>query len=184
MAVDPSALVTWANGVTVGRMLVSPILFVVIPGDARGSWLAAWLWFFLCWSDVLDGYLARRHGATTLGAFLDPLSDKVLVLGAMFTLVQRDVFPAWPVIVIAVREVAVQVYRVVVGARGVSVPASRTAKVKTLAQQCSVGFALAPFSAADATWTWGWLLGLSVALTIASGLQYAVRALRPRRAAA
>jgi CDP-diacylglycerol--glycerol-3-phosphate 3-phosphatidyltransferase len=88
------------------------------------------------------------------------------------------------VVVIAARVGAVLVYRVVVGARGVSWPASRMAKVKTLAQQCAVGFALAPFSAADATWTWGWLLGLAVALTIASGLQYAVRALRPRRAAA
>ncbi|MFM2436575.1 MAG: CDP-diacylglycerol--glycerol-3-phosphate 3-phosphatidyltransferase, partial [Actinomycetota bacterium] len=139
MPVDPNALATWANAVTVSRILVSPLLFTVIPLDNAGSWLAAWLWFALCVSDVLDGYLARRHGATRSGAFLDPLADKVLVLGAMFTLVNRGMFSIWPVVIIAIREVIVSVYRVVVGAKGVSVPASRIAKIKTLSQQISIG---------------------------------------------
>ena len=187
MPVNPNALATWANAVTVSRILVSPLLFIVVPDDNAGSWLAAWLWFGLCVSDVLDGYLARRHGTTKSGAFLDPLADKVLVLGAMFTLVSRDMFGILPVVIIAVREVVVSIYRVVVGARGVSVPASRIAKVKTLSQQVSVGFALAPFSAVDMRYTWLTTLWLAVGLTIISGLQYAVRALRPafslRRAA-
>jgi len=187
MPVDPNALATWANAVTVSRILVSPLLFTVIPLDNAGSWLAAWLWFALCVSDVLDGYLARRHGATRSGAFLDPLADKVLVLGAMFTLVNRGMFSIWPVVIIAIREVIVSVYRVVVGAKGVSVPASRIAKIKTLSQQISIGFALAPFSALDMTYAWKTTLWLAVSLTIISGIQYAVRAFRPgfilRRAA-
>ncbi|MBJ7397475.1 MAG: CDP-diacylglycerol--glycerol-3-phosphate 3-phosphatidyltransferase [Actinobacteria bacterium] len=187
MPVDPNALATWANAVTVSRILVSPLLFTVIPLDNAGSWLAAWLWFALCVSDVLDGYLARRHGATRSGAFLDPLADKVLVLGAMFTLVNRGMFSIWPVVIIAIREVIVSVYRVVVGAKGVSVPASRIAKIKTLSQQISIGFALAPFSALDMTYAWKTTLWLAVSLTIISGTQYAVRAFRPgfilRRAA-
>ena len=162
-------------------------MFTVIPLDNAGSWLAAWLWFALCVSDVLDGYLARRHGATRSGAFLDPLADKVLVLGAMFTLVNRGMFSIWPVVIIAIREVIVSVYRVVVGAKGVSVPASRIAKIKTLSQQISIGFALAPFSALDMTYAWKTTLWLAVSLTIISGTQYAVRAFRPgfilRRAA-
>ena len=187
MPVDPNALATWANAVTVSRILVAPLLFTVIPLDNAGSWLAAWLWFALCVSDVLDGYLARRHGATRSGAFLDPLADKVLVLGAMFTLVNRGMFSIWPVVIIAIREVIVSVYRVVVGAKGVSVPASRIAKIKTLSQQISIGFALAPFSALDMTYAWKTTLWLAVSLTIISGTQYAVRAFRPgfilRRAA-
>jgi CDP-diacylglycerol--glycerol-3-phosphate 3-phosphatidyltransferase len=187
MPVDPNALATWANAVTVSRILVSPLLFTVIPLDNAGSWLAAWLWFALCVSDVLDGYLARRHGATRSGAFLDPLADKVLVLGAMFTLVNRGMFSIWPVVIIAIREVIVSIYRVVVGAKGVSVPASRIAKIKTLSQQISIGFALAPFSALDMTYAWKTTLWLAVSLTIISGTQYAVRAFRPgfilRRAA-
>jgi CDP-diacylglycerol---glycerol-3-phosphate 3-phosphatidyltransferase len=178
--VDPNALATWANAVTVSRILVSPLLFTVVSLDNTGSWLAAWLWFALCVSDVLDGYLARRHGATKSGAFLDPLADKVLVLGAMFTLVNRGMFSIWPVVIIAIREVIVSVYRVVVGAKGVSVPASRIAKVKTLSQQVSVGFALSPFSARDMTYTWKITLWLAVVLTIVSGAQYAVRAFKPR----
>ncbi len=187
MPVDPNALATWANAVTVSRILVSPLLFTVIPLDNAGSWLAAWLWFVLCVSDVLDGYLGRRHGSTRSGAFLDPLADKVLVLGAMFTLVNRGMFSIWPVVIIAIREVIVSVYRVVVGAKGVSVPASRIAKIKTLSQQISIGFALAPFSALDMTYAWKTTLWLAVSLTIISGIQYAVRAFRPgfilRRAA-
>ena len=85
---DPNALATWANAVTVARLLVSPVLFALITGG-EGSWAALALWFVLCASDGIDGYLARRHGSTRSGAFLDPLADKVLVLGAMFTLVGR-----------------------------------------------------------------------------------------------
>jgi len=98
----------------------------------------------------------------------------------MFTLVNRGMFSIWPVVIIAIREVIVSVYRVVVGAKGVSVPASRIAKVKTLSQQVSVGFALSPFSARDMTYTWKITLWLAVVLTIVSGAQYAVRAFKPR----
>ena len=115
--VDPNAIATWANAVTVGRILVSPLMFVVIPDYPGGSWVAFVLWFVLCSSDGIDGYLARRHGATRSGAFLDPLADKVLVLGAMFTLVSRDVYWALPVLIIAAREVAISMYRVMVGAK-------------------------------------------------------------------
>jgi CDP-diacylglycerol--glycerol-3-phosphate 3-phosphatidyltransferase len=183
MPVDPNSLATWANAVTVSRILVSPVMFAVIPNDKNGSWMALGLWFVLCVSDVFDGYLARRHGTTKSGAFLDPLADKVLVLGAMFTLVRRDVFWVLPVLVIATREIIVSVYRVVVGSKGVSVPASRTAKVKTLSQQLAVAFALMPLTAVDHTWLWQALLWLAVLLTILSGVQYAVRAIRPTKAA-
>lgn len=183
MPVDPNSLATWANAVTVGRILVSPVMFTLIPNDKNGSWIALGLWFVLCVSDVFDGYLARRHGTTKSGAFLDPLADKVLVLGAMFTLVSREVFWVVPVVIIAAREVIVSIYRVVVGSKGVSVPASRTAKVKTLSQQLAVAFALMPLTALDHTWLWQGLLWLAVFLTILSGLQYAVQALRPRRVA-
>jgi CDP-diacylglycerol--glycerol-3-phosphate 3-phosphatidyltransferase len=182
MPVDPNALATWANAVTVGRILVSPFMFTLIPNDSNGSWAALGLWFVLCVSDVFDGYLARRHGTTRSGAFLDPLADKVLVLGAMFTLVSRGVFGIVPVVIIATREVIVSVYRVVVGSKGVSVPASRTAKIKTLSQQLAVAFALMPLTAVDHTWTWMSMLWLAVGLTLLSGAQYAVQAIRPRRA--
>ncbi len=176
MAVDPNALATWANLITAGRLLLAPIMFWLIPAEPGGAWGAFVLWFVLCSSDFVDGTLARRHGTTKSGAFLDPLADKVLVLGAMFTLVSRNVFWLLPVMVITVREIAISLYRTFVGAKGVSVPASRLAKMKTLAQQCAVGFALLPVTALDATWLWKLLLWTAVVLAVWSGFQYFWRA--------
>jgi CDP-diacylglycerol--glycerol-3-phosphate 3-phosphatidyltransferase len=183
MVVDQSAIATWANMVTVSRILVSPILFALIPADSNGSWVALAVWVALCSTDGVDGYLARRHGTTTSGAFLDPLADKILVLGAMFTIVSRGQFDLLPVAIITAREIAVSLYRVLAGARGVSMPASRLAKIKTLAQQFAVGFVLAPITTEDATWTWTVLLWSAVALSLVSAAQYAVVQIRGPRTA-
>jgi CDP-diacylglycerol---glycerol-3-phosphate 3-phosphatidyltransferase len=134
------------------------------------------LWFLLCVSDAIDGLIARRHGVTRSGAFLDPLADKVLVLGAMFTLVGNDVFSIVPVAIIAVREFVISMYRTVVGSRGVTIPASRMAKQKTLAQQLAVAFALLPLTAVDATWLWNGCLWLAVVLAVVSGAAYLLHA--------
>ena len=184
LMVDPSALATWANAITVGRLLLSPLMFWAIPSDNQGAWPAFVLWFLLCASDGIDGYIARRHGVTRSGAFLDPLADKVLVLGAMFTLVGNGVFWIVPVAIIAVREFVISMYRTVAGSKGVSVPASRMAKNKTLAQQLAVGFALLPLTAVDATWLWNGFLWLAVVLAVVSGWEYLRHARGPQAEAA
>ena len=177
MSHDPSAIATWANAVTVARVMISPVLFALITGS-EGSWVALALWIVLCASDGIDGFLARRYGTTRSGAFLDPLADKVLVLGAMFTLVGRGVFPVLPVAIIAIREVTISLYRTFAGARGVSVPATPLAKLKTLFQQLAVGFALFPPTAVDGRNLWLTLLWISVVLTVVSGAHYLLRARR------
>jgi CDP-diacylglycerol---glycerol-3-phosphate 3-phosphatidyltransferase len=174
---DPSAIATWANVVTVTRVMVSPVLFALITGS-EGSWVALALWVALCASDAVDGYLARRYGTTRSGAFLDPLADKVLVLGAMFTLVGRGVFPVLPVAIIAVREVIISLYRTFAGAKGVSIPATPVAKLKTVFQQLAVGFALFPPTAVDGERLWLTLLWIAVVLTVVSGAHYLLRARR------
>lgn len=176
MTVPPDKLATWANAITVGRLLLSPLMFWAIPNHDHGSWISVGLWFVLCSSDGIDGYIARRHGTTSAGAFLDPLADKVLVLGAMFTLVSTGVFWVLPVIIIAAREFVISVYRVLVGGKGISVPASKLAKYKTVAQQFAVAFALFPPTALDATWLWNGLLWIAVVLALISGAQYLWRA--------
>ena len=177
MPVDPSAVKTWANLVTVARILVAPFMFLLIPEVPGGTWPAFLLWFLLCSTDGVDGYLARRHGATTLGAFLDPLADKVLVLGAMFFLVSNETFSIVPVAIIAGRELAISLYRTFVGAKGVSVPASKIAKWKTFIQQLAVGFAILPITDTS-KWLWNGLLWISVALALISFGQYVYRARR------
>ena len=184
MPVDPSAIATWANLVTVGRVLIAPLRFWLIPEAPGGAWVACVLWLVLCSSDGVDGYLARRHGITNLGTFLDPLADKVLVLGAMFTLVSRDVYWILPVVIIAAREIGISLYRTFVGAKGVSVPASKIAKWKTVTQQLSVGFAIMPLTAVDWKWLWNGLLWTSVVLALISATQYLWRAHITKRSAA
>ena len=90
----------------------------------------------------------------------------------MFTLVSTGVFWVVPVIIIAARELTISVYRVIVGGRGISVPASKLAKYKTFSQQLAVGFALLPLTALDATWLWNGFLWAAVVLALVSGAQY------------
>jgi len=173
------SLNSWANAITTTRILLAPLVFLAIPEDGTGSWWAFGLWFVLCSSDGVDGYIARRRGPTAVGAFLDPLADKVLVLGAMFTLVAHNIYWVVPVAIIAARELLISVYRIVKSGKGVSVPASQMGKYKTVVQQFSVAFALFPLTALDATWTWNGLLWIAVVLTLASGAQYLWYAQRP-----
>ena len=170
------SIASWANGITVGRLLLSPLMFLAIPEDGLGSWFSALLWFVLCASDGVDGWIARRRGPTAAGAFLDPLADKVLILGAMFTLVAHGVFGLWPVLIIAVRELVISVYRIILGGKGISVPATKMAKYKTVIQQLAVGFALLPLTAVDATWLWNGLLWTAVVLALISGARYLLHA--------
>ena len=167
---SPDAIKTWANAVTVARVLVAPILFAMIDGS-DGSWEALAVWFVLCASDGVDGWLARRHGVTRSGAFLDPLADKVLVLGALIALVAEGAFWWVPVALIAVREVVISAYRSYVGRRGISVPARRWAKIKTIVQEVAIGFALLPLTS-DEKWVATTVLWAAVVLTLVTGVQY------------
>ncbi len=170
-AFGPSALVTPANAVTVARAAFTPVLLVLIVGSGA-SYPVLVLWIVLAASDGIDGYLARRHGTTRSGAFLDPLADKLLVLGAMVTLAARGAFGWVPVGLIAAREVAMSGYRSWVGRRGVSIPARRSAKAKTAVQAVAVGLALSPIAIRRAPWLARVVLWVAVALTLGSGMQY------------
>jgi CDP-diacylglycerol--glycerol-3-phosphate 3-phosphatidyltransferase len=167
----PSALATPANYVTIARLLLSPVLFVAIA-DSGPGWLVFAVWTALCLTDGVDGYLARRHGTTRSGAFLDPLADKVLVLGALVALVAVDRFGWLPVLLIAAREVAISMYRSYWARRGLSIPARRSAKLKTVTQQFAVGFALLPPVADDPAWVADVTLWVAVVLTLVTGGQY------------
>lgn len=167
----PSALATPANAVTMARVVALPVLIALILG--RGNeWPALGLWVVLAGTDFADGWLARRHGTTRSGAFLDPLADKVIVLGAMAALVATALMWWVPVAVIAVREVALSVYRSYVGRLGVSVPARLQAKVKTWVQDIAVGLALAPVAGEAYRSLRVGVLWVAVVLTVVTGAQY------------
>ena len=127
-------------------------------------------------TDGLDGYLARRwETKTRTGAWLDPLADKVFVLATVITLSAVGRFPWWATAVIVVREAAISVLRVVLGLRGKSLPASRGAKAKTLAQVTAIMLYILPLGA----WADGLRLAVllvAVTLTVITGAQYVVEA--------
>lgn len=168
----PSAIATPANMVTVVRLLVAPLLFSMIS-DRPSGWLVFSLWVGLSLTDGIDGWIARRQGATRSGAFLDPLADKVLVLGALFSLVAVDRFPVWPVVVIAAREVFISLYRVYWGRRGLAVPARPSAKLKTFVQTVAVAVVLCPLTT-GVIWLGDSLLYFATFLAVFSALQYLV----------
>ena len=175
----PSALLTPANAITVIRVLATPVVVVLIL-----HWGASWFTFvlggLLAVSDGIDGWLARKQGTTRSGAFLDPLADKIVVLGAMAALVAKGIVWWLPVVIIAVREIAMSVYRSVVGRHGVSIPARNSAKLKTLVQDIAIGMCLAPPLAGHWTLLNG-AMWVAAFLTVFTGAQYYVDG---RRAAA
>jgi CDP-diacylglycerol--glycerol-3-phosphate 3-phosphatidyltransferase len=167
----PSALATPANLLTIARLVLTVPLIVMIV-DTGATWPAVVLWIALCVTDGIDGHLARRHGTTRSGAFLDPLADKVLVLGVMAALVANDTFWWLPVAIIAVRELGIQAFRSYWGKKGLAVPATALAKAKTVTQEVAVGFGLLPLTATDATWVATAVLWSAVVLTVVTGAQY------------
>jgi CDP-diacylglycerol--glycerol-3-phosphate 3-phosphatidyltransferase len=177
----PSALATPANAVTIARLLAAPVfvLMIVVWGS---TWFNLVVGFLVACSDGLDGYMARRQGTTRSGAFLDPLADKAVVLGAFGALAYEGQLPWLPVILIAVREVGMQLYRSWAGRRGVSIPARNSAKLKTFVQDLAIGACLAPplvhHSGVRVTIMW-----IAVALTLFTGVQYLVDGRRAFREA-
>jgi CDP-diacylglycerol--glycerol-3-phosphate 3-phosphatidyltransferase len=175
----PSAVLTPANGITALRLLATPVLIGLIM-----AWGANWFTFVfggvLALSDGVDGWVARKQGTTNSGAFLDPLADKFVVLGALFALVAKGIVWWVPVTLIAVREVAMSVYRSVVGRHGVSIPARTTAKWKTLCQDLAIGLCLAPplagHGAVLSTAIW-----VAAAMTLFTGGQYLLDGRRATR---
>ena len=166
----PSAMMTPANAVTIIRLVLSPALLVMILAEPS-SWGAVCFWIALAVTDGVDGHLARRFGTTRSGAFLDPLADKVLVLGALFALVAAGRFSWLPVALIGAREVAISLFRTSLGRQGLAVPARHLAKAKTVVQELAVGAALLPLTV-EHTLVANVLLWVAVALTLITGAQY------------
>lgn len=174
------ALRTSANMITVGRLVLAGPSLVLIHRDGS-TWATVGLWFVLSMSDLADGYLARREGPTRSGAFLDPIADKVLVLGALWALADIDAAPWAPLVVIAAREVTVSVVRVLAGRRGVSLPARRLGKYKTFLQNSAIGLVLLPWTARYVGFQQS-VLWAAVAFTVVSGVDILLNVRAPQAA--
>ncbi len=124
------------NSLTFFRIACIPLvlLFLDISGKL-GSFLAALLLTLAFVTDMLDGFFARRYeSVTTLGKFLDPLADKILVSVTMIMLIPLERIPVWMVIVIIAREMAITGLRGIAVNEGIVIQASWLGKYKTIFQ--------------------------------------------------
>jgi CDP-diacylglycerol--glycerol-3-phosphate 3-phosphatidyltransferase len=165
---------TLADQLTAARMFATPFVVVLFAWDFpdHAYWATA-LFVVAMATDQFDGWLARRQGQpTSLGALLDPIADKVLVLAVLVMLIGEGVVPAWMVALVIVREVLVSGLRLAAIERGVVIQARDLGKLKTWAQAIAAGLG---GLAAAGVWSdrvawWGMLAAL--VLTWVSGLDY------------
>lgn len=182
-AVAPN-VVNVPNLLTVLRIVLVPVFLVALFADGghESGWrIAACVVFAIASAtDQLDGALARSYGLVTdFGTLADPIADKALTGAALIGLSILGDLSWWITVVILVREVGVTVLRLAVLRRGV-IPASRGGKLKTLVQGVAIGLYVLPLA--------GWWLHLAavvmavaVALTIVTGIDYVVSAVRNAR---
>ncbi|MBU3749284.1 MAG: CDP-diacylglycerol--glycerol-3-phosphate 3-phosphatidyltransferase [Mycobacterium sp.] len=169
------------------RLVLVPIfLLFLFAGDGHepASRITAFVIFAVAViTDRLDGSLARSYGVISeFGKLADPIADKMLIGAALIGLSMLGDLPWWITVLILVREIGVTVLRFAVISRGV-IPASRGGKLKTLVQAIAIGLFILPLQGWPAMWTtvaW-WVMWAAIVLTVVTGVDYVVSAVRGRR---
>ena len=128
------------NYLTFARMLMVPILVVVLMTRVTHHEIIGVIVFWVAsLTDLLDGYLARKwKQVTTLGKLLDPLADKLLISGALLSLVELGLAPAWMTFIILGREMAITGLRGIASEEGITIQAERLGKWKLGAQIAAI----------------------------------------------
>ncbi|MCP4446615.1 MAG: CDP-diacylglycerol--glycerol-3-phosphate 3-phosphatidyltransferase [Myxococcales bacterium] len=136
------------NLITLSRIALIPLILIFIDNYSyRYSALAALIFAFAAATDALDGYLARRLNlVTVVGKFLDPLADKLIVLSTLVMLVAKGRAPAWLVIALMSRELAITGLRAIASQEGFVIAAGAGGKTKTALQLTGIIFLLFHFS--------------------------------------
>ena len=173
-----------ANALTVLRLLAVPVFVFALlfeGGDNATSRLVAAIVFFAAIiTDAFDGHLARRYDLVTdFGKLADPIADKALIGAALIGLSYLGELAWWVTIVILVRELGITAMRFAVKKYGV-MPAGRGGKVKTVVQTVAIGLYLLPLVEGTELFILG-VMYLAVALTVLTGLDYVVDAVRLRK---
>jgi CDP-diacylglycerol--glycerol-3-phosphate 3-phosphatidyltransferase len=172
----PSTVGPWTlpNALTLLRIFLVPLLVVFLLTEYTKVGLVIFLAASI--TDWFDGYLARRrHQVTTLGMLLDPIADKLLISTAFISLVELGLAPAWMVVIIVGRELAVTGLRTIAIEQGVTIPASSLGKYKMTAQTITVTLLiLGPDSLGELAVLGEIGLWIVVILSLASAFQYTV----------
>lgn len=179
-------IATPANFITFSRIALTPILCLMVLDDSAvlgTSWSAFAVGLLMAFTDLIDGRVARAtNGFSRSGAFLDPLADKVVILGVGFTLVSVDRLGLAPMVLIAAREVIISAMRVRFAVRGIAIPARPLAKWKATVQGAALLLAVMPALRGQQL-TVDIAIWCAVALTVFTGAQYLVDGEQAARAA-
>jgi CDP-diacylglycerol--glycerol-3-phosphate 3-phosphatidyltransferase len=164
------------NLLTVGRMLAIPVVMILLcfPGPLA-SFLGAVCFAAAGATDILDGFLARRHRLVSrFGKFMDPLADKLLVTAALIMLIPLGRVEAWMAFVIIGRELAVTGLRALAAAEGIILAPDRWGKAKTFLQMVAVTALILhyPYQTVDFQRVGTGLLVVAMIVTITSGVGY------------
>ena len=169
-------ILTLPNGLTIIRILAIPIVLILLFYPERIFRLITTLFFLLvAVTDTLDGYFARRRGlVTTLGKFLDPLADKLLIVAALIALISARGIPTWMVIVIIGREVSVTGLRGIALSQGIVISASTLGKYKTFFEVTSISFLIlgGNYFSVQLHQVGMGLLWIAMGLAVISGIDY------------
>lgn len=179
------------NFITFFRIALVPVMGYFLTGTSREDALAAGITFQIaCWSDFLDGYLARRWNISTdLGKLLDPLADKLIVATALVMLASLDrqpAVPAWMAAIVIGREIAVTGLRAVALGQGLVVASEDLGKYKTTYQMFAIQGLLLhyPFLGIDFFAGGIHFLWISIVIGLWSGVQIYMSVVRQLSGAA
>ncbi|MCK9195577.1 MAG: CDP-diacylglycerol--glycerol-3-phosphate 3-phosphatidyltransferase [Syntrophales bacterium] len=179
IAPEKRKIINLPNTITMLRISFIPLLFLLLlsPGQTM-SMVMAGLFIAVSFTDLLDGYIARRYNiVTTMGKFLDPIADKLVINTAMILMIPIGRIPAWVVAIVVIRDFAVDGIRNIASSEGHIISASWLGKQKTLCQVFAVSALMIhyPFLGADAHVVGTTILYLALFLSVYSGLDYLVK---------
>ncbi|MFI5015567.1 MAG: CDP-alcohol phosphatidyltransferase family protein [Hyphomicrobiales bacterium] len=167
-------MINLPNFITIGRLLLVPFLIVMIT---QGRWLAAAVCFVVAGvSDAVDGFIAKRFSLRTeLGAYIDPLADKALLMSIYVTLAVVGTLPGWLAVTVVSRDVMIMVGVIVAWLikRPLAIKPLLVSKVNTAAQIGFAGLVLgANAFSIDLDGMRDWMMALIAVLTVASAGAY------------
>ncbi|KQC09820.1 MAG: CDP-diacylglycerol--glycerol-3-phosphate 3-phosphatidyltransferase [Smithella sp. SDB] len=167
------------NTITLMRIGVVPFLFILLsnPGEFW-SLIIAGLFVVASITDFFDGYIARKyHMITTMGKFLDPIADKIIVNTAMILMIPIGRIPAWIVALTIIRDLIVDVIRSIASSEGIYIQASILGKQKTVTQIIAVTALMIHYSifGINAHIVGMVVLYIALFLTIYSGVDYFIK---------
>jgi len=173
----PGSMLNLPNKLTLLRVGIVPVLVVVLL-TKFSDWLAVAIFLAAALTDFADGYIARsRRQVTVLGKLMDPIADKLLIAGALISLVEIGRAPAWLVVIIVGREFAVNGLRSVAASQNIIIPAGPLGKAKMVAQVVAVPFLILDIYTGGVHVAYI-VLWITMILTVWSGVDYFVNGLK------